>query len=171
MMKTYNAAGGASTGTTGFTNFVGKSNNEGALAAVFADFPDAVVLDGSDDWYSNPLSRPSDICREMEIKPLALYHSGISGIAKSGVVIRFEDFERLADEGLGHVSERIIKDAYKSTNSTAKKWGHECLMDKVFRLSAYSREDNMVVEISGKSGLFSVKQRELEKQSSQDMGR
>lgn len=96
-IPTYSAHGGSHTGTSGFINHFpgGPLCDARARARVFRDFPNSVIVDGSDDWYSPPWSRPAMLVNRYGIKPLAYFHSGISGISKSGVVLTREDWETL----------------------------------------------------------------------------
>ena len=97
-MKKYLVSTGASKGTSGFTNYMGGYSdvhfNE-KLKSVFEDFPNAVIIDGSDDWYAKIEHSPSTLCNKFHIMPLADFHTGISGISSSGKVIEKEDFIRL----------------------------------------------------------------------------
>jgi hypothetical protein len=71
---------------------------------------DFIVVDGSDDWYSNKWDRPESFFvafnrsrLNVESGPqvntdlLAYYHSGTSGITKSGIVVSVETFDALAE--------------------------------------------------------------------------
>lgn len=91
--------GTSHTGTYGFTNYFAGSSEDVArgLEKVFADFPDAVVIDGSDDWFAKPWTRPGKFINAFEIKPLALFHSGSSGVSKSGIIITEEDFDKIVE--------------------------------------------------------------------------
>lgn len=82
------------TGSSGFTNYF---NNKPNPAAVWAVFPDAVIVDGDDDWSAPKESRPMALVEKAGLKPLAWFHSGISGITKSGLVLTREDFTKLSE--------------------------------------------------------------------------
>lgn len=89
-LKTYLGIGNdKNTGTSGFVNYF---NNKPNPLAVFKDFPDAVIVDGSDDWNSKVEACPTSVVGKAGIEPLAWFHSGISGIMKSGVVLSEEQF-------------------------------------------------------------------------------
>lgn len=66
-----------------------------------AELGEHVIVDGSDDWGSKPEHRPevfvAAFAKEQGRTPLAYYHSGISGVTKSGVVIKPEDFDALTE--------------------------------------------------------------------------
>ena len=97
-IKTHLASGGKHVGTSGFVNYIGGASTarvHAALEAVFAEHPGAVVLDGSDDWYVNDCRRPGTFPNIFGIKPLARFHTGCSGISKSGIVVSRGDFERI----------------------------------------------------------------------------
>lgn len=97
-MKTYLASRGAMTGTTGFTNYTGSlpEDRSRVMAEVWRDHPGAVVVNGNDDWYAKVEHRPATFIGQFkEIRPLAYYHSGISGIAKTGIVVAGSDFPKL----------------------------------------------------------------------------
>lgn len=52
-----------------------------------------VIVDGSDDWHSPASTRPQVwVPKDMIV---AYYHSGISGITRSGVVLRASDYDSL----------------------------------------------------------------------------
>jgi|MudIll2142460700_1097286.scaffolds.fasta_scaffold00031_2 hypothetical protein len=56
--------------------------------------PTAVILDGDDDWYAPRISHPSRVAKEAGITPLGDFHSGFSGISKSGIVIKAKDLAK-----------------------------------------------------------------------------
>jgi len=99
-MKKYLVSAGVHVGSSGFSNYFGgyteKDLNK-TLQEVFNDFPDSVVIDGSDDWYSELKHSPSSICKKFNVEVLANFHTGISGISCSGVVVEKEEFKRLKD--------------------------------------------------------------------------
>ena len=98
-MKVFNTASSSTTSSHGFVNYLGSSPEKRAatFAAVFAEFPGAVIVDGTDDWYAMVQVRPETWERELGIKPLAMFHTGISGISKSGIVVSAEGFKALED--------------------------------------------------------------------------
>lgn len=90
----YNASRGAHTGTSGFTNFMGHPDIPKALNQVFQDNPHAVVIDGDDNWYAPPLMHPEATAKEARLSSSS-FHSGVSGISKSGIVLKSEkDYAR-----------------------------------------------------------------------------
>lgn len=56
-----------------------------------------IIVDGSDDWGAPACSRPQTFVGEIipAEKIIAWYHSGISGITKSGFIIRHSDLKEL----------------------------------------------------------------------------
>lgn len=82
------------TGSSGFTNY---SNNKPNPMAVFKDFPAAIIVDGSDDWSAERHHRPQRAVQDAGIEPLAWFHSGISGVSKSGVVLTPADYAKLEE--------------------------------------------------------------------------
>jgi len=99
-MKKFLASTGANIGSSGFTNYIGGMSDkklEQTLVAVFVEFPDAIIVDGSDDWYAELKYSPSSLCKKFDIEPLANFHTEISGISSSGSVIEEEDFNRLKE--------------------------------------------------------------------------
>ena len=100
-LRTYQVSGGAHTSVHGFVNYIGGASKERlqeVLKQVFVDHPGAVVLDGDDDWYASQSRSPGTFPRIFEIEPLAWFHTGISGISKSGIVVTREDFEKMERE-------------------------------------------------------------------------
>lgn len=108
-LKTYNPQE-RHVGSSGFTNYMGATEEQyaAARAQVFADFPGSVIVDGSEDWTVPPEWRPSTFLAPRRpnhqgydrdpapVTVLALYHSGISGIVRSGIVVSAEDYAKLA---------------------------------------------------------------------------
>lgn len=97
IIKTYYASRGAMTGTSGFTNFAGGSDVQVGLAKVWLEHPSAIVVNGSDNWYSKLEERPQGFVQSLGFKPIAWFHSGISGIVRSGAVLSPETFEALVE--------------------------------------------------------------------------
>lgn len=94
-MRTYNPQSSSVSSSIGaWVNYSGASAAElqRTRQQVFADFPDSVIVDGSDDWNDPIYRRPQAFLEKLGIKPLAFYHSGISGITRSGAVISKNDF-------------------------------------------------------------------------------
>lgn len=83
----------AHVGSSGFTNYTGAKPKP---ADVWADFPEAVIVDGSDDFGSPKQHRPTVLATKYGVNPLALFHTGISGITRSGVVLDRAGWEKFA---------------------------------------------------------------------------
>lgn len=64
---------------------------------VLSEHPGCVIVNGSDDWRHPISSRPEAICEILAIKPVALFHTGCSGIASSGVVVSRKDYKKMKD--------------------------------------------------------------------------
>lgn len=98
-IKTFYATGSGHVSSTGFTNFFSGTPEKirSVLQTVAKEFPNAVVINGDDDWYSKSEVRPETWRNLFEIEILAYFHSGISGISKSGIVIDQKNFEKLKD--------------------------------------------------------------------------
>lgn len=100
-IPTYQVSGGTHVSSHGHVNYIGGASKDKlrtVLERVFQDHPGAVVLDGDDNWYANNCRRPEAFVRIFGIVPLAYFHTGISGISKSGVVVTREDFEKIERE-------------------------------------------------------------------------
>jgi len=100
-LHTYLASGGKHTSTSGFVNYIGGASQDkfqATLEEIFAKHPNAVVLNGDDDWYASQCCRPELFPRKFDIQPLAYFHSGISGISKSGIVVSRRDFDKIERE-------------------------------------------------------------------------
>lgn len=100
MTKKYQVSAGAMVSSYGNVNYTGASKGrlEAALQQVFADHPGAVVLDGSDDWFASECRSPRLFRYIFDIKPLASFHTGTSGLSSSGIVVSREDFEKIERE-------------------------------------------------------------------------
>ena len=102
-------------GSSGFLNYWRDRNTEdtSSLAArALKENEGCVVLNGQDDWTSPEWKRPETFCRTLGVEPVALFHTGISGVTSSGVVISKEDFNRLQDEYVaryGHDLTQAVK--------------------------------------------------------------
>ena len=96
-MITFNPAQSVHVGTSGFSNYT-PGNSESVVKMirdVFARFPKAVIVNGDDDWYKPRSERPETFETDYGVKPLAYFHTGVSGISKTGIVISWEDFQNL----------------------------------------------------------------------------
>jgi len=104
-VRRYNASGRVRgdhrISTSGFSNYVPSFDGVAAAKAeVFRDFPDAVIVDGSDDWLAPCCGSPQLLVRKFNLRLLARFHAGISGIASSGIVLAPSEFERFSAEYL-----------------------------------------------------------------------
>jgi hypothetical protein len=95
-MKIFNSAVHTHVGISGFTNYL-PGDPRSQIAAVFQEFPDAIIVDGTDDWGAAREFRPETFEGSYGVKPLAYFHTGCSGISKSGIVITQEDFDSLPE--------------------------------------------------------------------------
>jgi len=68
---------------------------EAALDQVWARWPGAVILDGTDDWDAPEKMRPETFPRTHGANPLARWHTGMSGQAASGLIFEPEAYRRL----------------------------------------------------------------------------
>jgi len=112
-IKTYNPqAVTVSSSAAAWRNYLGASEAEyrATREQIFADFPGCVIVDGDDDWSADPWRYPMSFREEPRIverrngpcqiglgigEPLAWYHSGVSGISRSGIVITREQYDLL----------------------------------------------------------------------------
>lgn len=90
----------AHVGYSGFTNYFPGTREDiaAALEEVFEDHPGSVVIDGADNWFWHRYERPETFPRQFDIQPLAMFHSKISGISKSGIVVTAEDYHKIVRE-------------------------------------------------------------------------
>ena len=97
MIKTYNPQK-AWAGSSNFINYMGASaiEYERIRQEIFAEYPNSVIIDGDDDLIAKREMRPQTFIDDFGINVLAYYHSGISGITKSGIVISKTDYDILA---------------------------------------------------------------------------
>ena len=95
----YRAGGAPHSGSSGFINFM-PGTPEGfkkALTEVFTDHPNAVVIDGKDDWNAPKILHPDLIAKRANIKIIDEFHSGVSGISTSGIIINSKDFKKFKE--------------------------------------------------------------------------
>jgi hypothetical protein len=107
----YGPAREAYEGDMGGTNFEIATPQATAAAIhwVLGQHPGAVIIDGSDDWYSPAYVRPEVLCRRYGLRPVALWHTGKSGLTPSGVVLdpgSYEQFRRRYSRQWGFGPER-----------------------------------------------------------------
>lgn len=102
--NTYYASSDPHTSGSGFVNFFGKlsGDNLNKLHQRMVDeLGEHVIVDGDDNWFAPEKNRPEVFVRhfasETGCEVLARYHSGISGISFTGVVLRPEDFDRMTE--------------------------------------------------------------------------
>ena len=108
--------GGVHVGSSGFTNYLGGSPKP---EAVWADFPDAFIVDGSSDIYSPVERRPQRLARKFGIEVLAWFHTGASGVFMSGFVCTPEEFAKFRRAYLAEF------DCHPSENLRIHKRGEE----------------------------------------------
>ena len=129
MLKTYVASASPNTGSSGFTNYFGRKTPE-QLQKLHDDMREElgefVIVDGSDNWSASDSFRPEIFIRGFTKvtgrEPIALYHSGISGMTKSGVVLKPEDFDALTQwyaENYGRTLEKAGLKLTFMSNSTS----------------------------------------------------
>lgn len=101
-MNTYLPEGvEADVGSSGFTNYWRGANierEESMARRVLGDHPDCVIINGTDDWHAPRERRPEHFVHAFMIKPVARFHTGISGISSSGVVVKKVDLDRIERE-------------------------------------------------------------------------
>lgn len=96
-----------------------------ALEDVFAAYPGAVVVDGTDDWFAPELARPELFMDLFEVEALALWHTGASGTSTSGIVLTEAEYERLNEryhDATGTYIEEVRSLRPKGSNSTCGCW-------------------------------------------------
>jgi hypothetical protein len=103
-MKTFYASSGLSHGSSGFGNFLGGADVKSAANDVFAWDPEAVIVDGTDNWHASPERRPEQFDRLFGVNILAYFHSGISGISKSGIVITKSELAKIPADVLKNLN-------------------------------------------------------------------
>lgn len=73
----------------------GEAGRKRALAEVWADYPDAIVVNGTDNWYADKALRPERFPGTYKVEFLAYFHTGTSGISSSGIVLSPEQYKQL----------------------------------------------------------------------------
>lgn len=68
-----------------------------AISSVLATHPGAVIVDGADDWHAPDYVRPEVLVRRAGIVPVAWWHTGLSGVKRSGVVLSSAQYEALCN--------------------------------------------------------------------------
>lgn len=105
--KTYYGSCNASTGSSGFTNFFGRKTPEQMAklhAQMIAELPEHVIINGKDDFTEKPQNRPEHFYYTFANERntgrddlLAFYHTGVSGITHSGIVVTPECFDAMTE--------------------------------------------------------------------------
>lgn len=96
-MKTYLASTNPTTSVHGYVdyNFATEERIQLTLKQVNEDLPQSIVIDGLDDWNRPAKDRPETWMKMLNIPILAYFHSGISGLSKSGIIIDRLEFTKL----------------------------------------------------------------------------
>lgn len=101
---TYYATGRGMTGSSGFTNYFGRPTPEDIAklhTKMKAELGEHVIVDGDDDLRSSDEVRMyytvDKFTKDTGRKPLAYYHTGVSGITRSGIVLTPEDFDAMTE--------------------------------------------------------------------------
>lgn len=81
--------------STGFVNYFPSSERtDRKVKEAYQKYGEYIaIIDGDDDWYASHLFRPGILCEDWKIPVLGKFHTGISGISNSGVVISKKDLE------------------------------------------------------------------------------
>ena len=111
-IRTFMASNDAHVSSSGFTNYFGRMNAaevSNLHKNMRAELGEHVIIDGTDDWGAKVEHRPETFFftykRSLGIPNgpeqcdglLGYYHSGISGISKSGIVVTPEMFDELSE--------------------------------------------------------------------------
>lgn len=82
--------------STGFINyFPSTERTNAAIEAAYRNHgKDIAIIDGEDNWYASSIFHIDYLLQKFNIKKLADFHTGISGITKSGVVIAKRDLPK-----------------------------------------------------------------------------
>lgn len=96
-MKTYLASTNPSTSVHGFVDyhFATEEGIQLTLKQVKEDLPHSIVIDGLDDWHRPAKDRPETWMKILNFPVLAYFHTGISGLSKSGIIIDRHEFTKL----------------------------------------------------------------------------
>lgn len=126
-LKTYQGTGQSHTGSSGFTNHFGSASPE-KLAKLHeqmkAELGEHVIVNGEDNVCSPLNTRPEyfghHFFRATGRTVLAYYHTGISGVTKSGIVLAPEDFDAMTEwyateYGMAMTDNRALKLTFNST--------------------------------------------------------
>lgn len=120
-IKVYLGGGLPNVGSSGFTNYnPTPETRAAAIKEVFEDFPNAVIVNGSDDWYNPNYKRPKELVQVFKLPILAYYHDGISGVLYSGIVLDkevFRNFEVDYEEHFGIPIQKWLTIYYNETQS------------------------------------------------------
>lgn len=102
--------------STGFINYFPSSERtKEAIAQAYRDCgKDIAIIDGEDNWYASRIFHIGYLLQRFNIKKLADFHTGISGISKSGAVIAKKDLPKFIREFNKHKWE-----IYNETRSTS----------------------------------------------------
>jgi hypothetical protein len=86
-------------GSTGFVNYFPSSERtaRNIREAYEKHGDDIIILDGEDDWYADPIFNVSGILKDIGVCALDDFHIGISGMSKSGKVLKKEDLPKVIE--------------------------------------------------------------------------
>ena len=124
--KTWFSVGSKMISSNGNVNYMPsvKDSFRDTLKKVFAEDPEYVVIDGDDDWYAPRLAHPSFVAEEAGIPVVGNFHSGISGISYSGIVIMQSHYQAFVQKfkelaGDKNNTTRSDSDRYAAFNRSA----------------------------------------------------
>lgn len=85
-----------SVSTTGFVNyFPSAERTQRKIDEAFQKYGDDIaIIDGEDNWYAPRILHISHLLNKFNIPQIAEFHTGISGIATSGAVIKKSDLQK-----------------------------------------------------------------------------
>ena len=82
--------------SSGFINYIPSAERtKRQIENAYKQFgEDIAIIDGDDDWYADEIFKVSLLLQKAGIEKLGDFHIGISGISKSGAVIKAEDLQK-----------------------------------------------------------------------------
>lgn len=95
-------------------------------------FPEAIVIDGSDDWDAPEHMRPELFPELFGTRPLARWHTGASGVSASGLVLSPEEYDRLCSAYRGRFGFHLTAAPGRSSSGSPSSCG--CWDGRGFRV-------------------------------------
>lgn len=99
VLATYGPARASWRGDLGGLNYdrPDPASTQAAIFSVQCKYPDAVIINNSDDWDAPAWAQPAMLARRFGAHPYGLWHQGASGLRCSGIILPSWEYAEFCD--------------------------------------------------------------------------